>query len=97
MASLQQLIEEVTAHGRVCPQPRCWNQLWDLLPDRRRVGHGWEPPAPLFLAAWWETSDAEKQQRFNAHLQWAHAHGALDAVATYLNTLEPDDWHTAHG
>ena len=31
-------------NGRVCPQPRRWQALWEALPERGRVGTSWEPP-----------------------------------------------------
>lgn len=37
--------------GRVCPIPTRWNELWELLPGRHRVGSGWVPPLPLILGA----------------------------------------------
>jgi hypothetical protein len=70
-----------------------WSQLWELLPDRRRVGLGWQPSAPLILAAWWETTDQDKQQRLIAHIQWAHDHGELEQVNQYLRSLSEDQWH----
>jgi hypothetical protein len=78
---------------RVCPVPQKWNDLWKLLPQRQRVGVGWEPPLPLILAAWWHTPDDEKRNRFLSHIRWAADHGALEAVSAFLNSLEPAHWH----
>lgn len=94
MKSAENLIDEAIQAGRVCPQPIPWNQLWEMLPDRHRVGSGWEPPVPLILAAWHFTSDAEKRERFHLHLRWAADHGAIESVATFLNTIQPGDWLT---
>ena len=60
-----------------------------MLPDQRRVGVGWEPPLPLILAAWWDTSDTAKRGRFELHLRYAAEHGALDNVEQYLLHLVP--------
>jgi len=97
--SLQQILQQTGKDGCICPRPNHWNALWELLPDRHRVGAGWQPPLPLILAAWSHTTDTEKRERFELHLQWAEAHGALAKIYAYLNTLEPGDWHTAptHG
>jgi hypothetical protein len=46
-----------------------------MLPDRRRVGLGWDPPAPLILAAWWDTPAIAKMVRLQEHLRYAEAHG----------------------
>jgi hypothetical protein len=94
MSTLADLMAEACKEGRVCPQPMVWNRLWELLPERRRGGVGWEPPLPLILAAWWGASDGEKRNRFHSHLRWASEHGAIESVATLISNMEPDDWHT---
>jgi hypothetical protein len=93
-ATLDDLMAEVCKERRVCPQPMVWNRLWELLPDRRRVGLGWEPPLPLILAAWWEASDHEKRGRFHSHLRWASEHGAIEPVVNLISNMKPEDWHT---
>jgi hypothetical protein len=87
-----ELLEYVKERGRVCPQPIRWKQLWDMLPERRRVGVGWEPPLPLILAGWWGSSHREKRARFLEHLAWAYRHGGIDAVGSYLRGLPESDW-----
>jgi hypothetical protein len=94
MTTLADLMTEASKGGRVCPQPMIWNQLWELLPDRRRVGAGWEPPPPLILAAWWEASDSDKRGRFQFHLRWAYEQGAIEPVAALISRMKPEDWHT---
>ena len=94
MTTLEDLMAEAYKGQRVCPQPMVWNRLWELLPNRRRVGVGWEPPPPLILAAWWEASDGNKRTRFHSHLRWASKHGAVQPVADLLSSMKPDDWHT---
>jgi len=95
MKTPEEIIAGLAAEGRVCPQPTHWNELWEMLPNRRRAGSGWEPALPLILAAWHNTSDTEKSDRLLLHLKWAESHGALKAVASYLATLKPDNWHLA--
>lgn len=79
--------------GRICPLPQAWNQLFNLLPDKRRVGNGWEPPLPLILAAWDHSSDLEKRERFLLHIRWAADHGALDRVNQFIRAIPPSGWH----
>ena len=55
---------------RICLRPDPWNKLWELLPDRKRVGNGWEPALPLILAAWYET-----QINKNESVLWSILHG----------------------
>jgi len=91
------LLEFVRAEGRVCPMPQKWNELWELLPERRRVGVGWEPPLPLILSAWWHASAMQKQERLAEHLRHAADHGALDSVERFLRSLRPDEWAYGDG
>jgi len=78
---------------RVCPQPQRWNELWELLPNKKRVGSGLEPQLPLILGAWHHTSDEEKRNRFLAHIHWAANHGELLKIANFIKLLPPDQWH----
>jgi len=71
-----------------------WNRLWELLPNRRRLGLGWEPPLPLILAAWWESSDSDKRNRFHFHLRWTSDHGSTEPVADRRADMKAEDWHT---
>ena len=90
--SVQSLKAYCAENNRICPIPRRWNKLWELLPNRRRVGGGWDPPAPLILAAWHETVGLEKMLRLATHIEWADRHGALESVAVFLRTLREDEW-----
>jgi hypothetical protein len=80
-------------NGRVCPLPWQWNQLYELLPSRQRVGNGWEPAPPLILAAWHHATGLMKILRLQEHIDWADKHGALPAVAKLLYSLPEDQWH----
>src|SRR6267143_5936525 len=91
--SVEAVVEFARADNRVCPQPQRWNELWEMLPERKRVGAGRSPSAPLILAACWETSDAQKQERFLSHIRYAAEHGALQQVHSFLNSLPHDQWH----
>ena len=63
-----------------------------MLPERKQIGAGWNPPLPLILAAWSAASDAQKRERFAAHLQWADEHGATNEIIAFLESLSPEDW-----
>jgi hypothetical protein len=91
--ALQSLLEYCKANGRVCPQPIKWNDLYSLLPNRRQVGAGFEPAAPLILAGWWASDDQQKKERLADHLKWAEKHGALDRADKYLRSLSEAEWH----
>jgi len=89
---MEQLLAYVKSDGRVCPKPDKWNQLYKLLPYKKRKGAGWEPPLPLILAAWHHTSDYQKRDRLEVHIQYATDKGALDRAAGYLYGLTEDQW-----
>jgi hypothetical protein len=48
---LENLLLFIRSENRICPMPREWNKLWEILPNKERVGAGWNPPLPLILAA----------------------------------------------
>lgn len=95
MATLNDVLIEVEKNERVCPQPMKWNELWEMLPNKRRKGTGWEPSLPLILAAWWDTPILLKKLRLREHLEWASQHGCINTVYNFLINLNEDDWY--HG
>jgi len=90
---LQELLEFVRAEGRICPQPGKWHDLWEMLPDKQRVGSGWQPPLPLILAAWDHTSGLEKMLRLRQHIEYAAEKEVLERVDQFLRNLPHDDWY----
>jgi hypothetical protein len=69
-----------------------WDRLWEMLPNRKRVGAGWQPSPPLILAAWHDTPAMFKMLRLTEHIEWAAQHGALEPVARFLRELREEDW-----
>jgi hypothetical protein len=91
LESFDSLWEYCTSDDRAIP--RDWNQLWQLLKDKyQKPSGGWEPPLPLILAAWDNTTLAEKQSRFKEHVQWAADHAELDNIGSYLRSLQEEEW-----
>jgi hypothetical protein len=88
---LEDLISYCEEGGWVCPMSQRWNELWKMLPDRRRSGSGWVPP--LILAAWDEPSDNEKRPQLREHLAWASEKGVLEEVGAFPRGLAEDAWH----
>jgi len=95
MAILEDAIAEINKNGRVCPQPMKWNELYEMLPNKKRNGLGWEPSLPLILAAWWNTPIISKKIRFREHINWAFENGFIDSIYAYLVNLKEDEWY--HG
>ena len=90
--SVQSLIAYCRENARICPMPQQWSALWDLLPNRTRVGAGWQPPLPLILGAWDVTPDLQKKLRLAEHINWADKHGGLEPVAQFLHALCEEEW-----
>lgn len=75
------------------PVPMKWNELWELLPDRKRVGHSYELAPPLILNGWVFSDDDDKRSRLLVHIEWANEKGVLKDAADFLYGLQEDDWH----
>lgn len=90
--TVESLIAYCRESGRVCPLPPLWNELWEMLPNRARVGSGWQPAPPLILAAWHDTPAMLKMLRLTEHIEWAAQHGALESAAHFLRGLREVDW-----
>jgi hypothetical protein len=95
---LKALIEYVQSDGRICPMPDLWNKLWEMLPERKQKENGrWEPPLPLILAAWWDTTAEQKRERLMQHVKYAAEHGVLNEVDKFLRKLNPGQWAYGNG
>jgi len=90
--TVESLLVYCRENGRICPMPQRWTALWELLPNRIRVGVGWQPPLPLILGAWDDTPAMLKMYRLSVHIRWAAEHNALGTVATYLHALREVEW-----
>lgn len=95
---LKSLIEYAQSEGRVCPMPILWTELWKTLPDlRQKDTGGWEPPPPLILAAWYDTSANDKRDRLKLHIEYAVKKGVLDKIDKFLRELKLDQWAYGNG
>ena len=93
MEDLGELEEIWTCNNRVVPQPQKWNELYGRLKNtRRKPGGGFDPPLPLILAAWWESSDFDKRNRLRDHLRWAIEQNQVDEILIFLQSLKESDW-----
>jgi hypothetical protein len=90
--SVESLVAFCREGNRICPLPPLWNRLWEMLPNRKRVGAGWQPSPPLILAAWHDTPAMLKMLRLAEHIEWAAQYGALESVARFLHELREEDW-----
>ena len=74
--------------------PKDWNKLWQMLLNKKqKASGGWEPPLPLILAAWFETTPIEKNLRFKEHIQWAAKNNQLEEIGKYLKSLTEEEWY----
>ena len=90
--SVGSVIAYCKENNRVCPVPQKWNELWEMLPSRKRKGNSWEPSPPLILAAWHDTPAMLKMIRLSDHVKWASEHEALSEVSSFLRGLKEADW-----
>lgn len=93
MANLEEILIEVQKNNRICPKPQKWQQLYEMLPQKKRKGMGWEPAPPLILAAWHDTPALPKMLRLREHIEWAEAYGCLEQVSSFLYELPENQWH----
>lgn len=91
--SLVEVMVEARRNNRVCPQPGRWQQLYDILPGKKRSSAGWEPAPPLVDAAWDGTPSIPKRMCLRQHIEWAASHGALLQVYTFMKSLPETEWH----
>lgn len=87
-----QLIEYCQSNGRICPLPDLWNQLWEMLPDKRRCGATWVPAPPLILAGWSSSAPLAKAVRLQEHIQWAYEGNELTRISDFLRSLPESAW-----
>ena len=87
-----QLIEYCQSDGRICPLPDHWNQLWEMLPDKRRSGATWVPAPPLILAGWSSSAPLAKAVRLQEHIQWAYEGNELTRISDFLRSLPESAW-----
>jgi hypothetical protein len=90
--TVESLVAYCGENDRVCPLPPLWKELWEMLPNRARVGAGWQPPPPLILAAWHDTPAMLKILRLTEHIEWAAKHGALESIGNFLRKMLEEDW-----
>jgi len=80
---------EARKNNRVCPLPARWQELYEMLPERKAN----RPTPPLVGASWAATPSISKRMCLREHLEWAEAKGSLDAVMAFLKQLPEGDWH----
>ncbi len=88
---LTKLLAYVKENGRICPNPQEWLALWEMLPEKERIGTGWNPPLPLILAAWSEPA-VFKALRLEEHIRYASDHHDFEKIDEYLRNLKPNQW-----
>lgn len=94
MPELKPILEYCQQNNRVCPMPQKWNELYGLLKNKVQKQTGrWEPSLPLILAAWYDTTALLKILRLREHIEWAAKQNQLEEIASFLKSLNEDEWH----
>lgn len=91
--TLDAVVAEARRNNRVCPQPQPWQQLYEMLPDKKQNGRTWEPPPPLTGSAWGVTPSMTKRMCLRDQLEWAEKKGRLAEVYAFLKALPEESWH----
>lgn len=90
--TLDSLLQEVRRGNRVCPLPTAWVEVYTIL-QRHAGALGEEPPVPPPTGkAWKPTPPLAKRAILRQQLEWAAAHGCLDAMHTALLAIPDADW-----
>jgi hypothetical protein len=80
---------EARRNNRVCPIPARWQELYQMLPDRKNN----QPTPPLIGQSWQATPSISKRMCLREHLEWADAKGSLESVLSFLRQLPEGEWH----
>lgn len=74
MTTLEETLAVAQSNSRVCPKPRGWKKLYEMLPEREQGRVTGELGLPLILAAWHDTSAIAKMGRLREVDQWGQVH-----------------------
>lgn len=89
--TLYEVMAELRRNNRVCPQPTRWFEFYRVLIDASpRSKRPAEPPS---ASAWSSTPPLAKRMALREHVEWAQAHGCLQAAYDFLRRLPESDWH----
>jgi hypothetical protein len=91
--ALGDVMAQARRNNRLCPRPLAWQRLYEMLPYKTQGPHGWQPPPPLTGSAWSTTPPLAKRMCLRDHIEWAEAHGCLDGVHAFLESLSEEEWH----
>ena len=87
---VEALLSFCQSGGRICPEPRVWQGLWNLL--CRYAPAGERPPPSIELPAFEKTTAEAKAARLREQILWAADHLALMPVEHFLRQLAPQEW-----
>ena len=90
--TVDSLLAFVSSDRRICPMPMKWKELYEILPDIKPRGGGWEPPLPLILGGW-SADGWQKIERLAEHIRYAAEHGVLQQVGNFLFSLRREEWY----
>jgi len=67
----------------ICPMPQKWNEIYiSLLKvwERGLARPDDKPPVPLILAAWHESTDEQKKERWRTTIDWAYEYNCPELI-----------------
>ena len=90
--TLDVVMLEARKRNRVCPRPRRWLQVYEMLPNKHEVNGRQHPPPPMVGPVWNSEAPLAKRLCFREHLEWAERHGALIEVFAIMKSLTEEEW-----
>jgi hypothetical protein len=76
-------------NNRVCPQPRQWARLYQLLQGDHYPDLA---PPPLERQLWSRLSSLQKRLALREQIEWADRRGKLAEIARFFQELDEGDW-----
>lgn len=76
----------------ICPQLYLWRQIYTSLSEAREADGSMDipmPPQVFNMQGWMLSTDANKQNRWNATIAWAAEHGFSYVIPDFSG----DDWY----
>ena len=87
-ATVDEAMQIARRNNRVCPRPNYWQDLYDMLPGKKRG----KPTPPLIGPQWNLSSAINKRTCLREHLEWAAEQDVLERVIMFMRGLPEADW-----
>ena len=66
--NIKELKNYLSDNSIICPMPMKWNELFNMLNNKKSINGKIDPSLPLILAVWDDTHHLAKIIRFHKHI-----------------------------